>query len=195
MSTKFATFTVNGLLIKMRNGWLAALMLVFLIIGSGCERELKDPDKEVKYDGPTMENHDVTTLYSDSAKLVTKIQAPVQQEFETGDRVFPKGFYVEFFNAQGELESTLRGNYGKQEPGSNLYIARGNVVVNNLKKQEKLETEELYWNRNKAKVYTDKFVIFTTAEQRLTGTGFTANQDLSRYSITKVTGVFNFEEE
>ncbi|WP_460880264.1 LPS export ABC transporter periplasmic protein LptC [Pontibacter rugosus] len=89
----------------------------------------------------------------------------------------------------------MRGNYGKQEPGSNLYIARGNVVVNNLKKQEKLETEELYWNRNKAKVYTDKFVIFTTAEQRLTGTGFTANQDLSRYSITKVTGVFNFEEE
>ncbi|GHA64304.1 LPS export ABC transporter periplasmic protein LptC [Pontibacter akesuensis] len=179
----------------MRNQWIAALLAVLLMVGSGCERDLKDPDKEVKYTGPTMENHDVTTLYSDSAKLITKIKAPVQQEFETGDRVFPKGFYVEFYDAQGKLESTMRGNYGKQQPGKNLYFASGNVVVNNLKKQEKLETEELYWNRNKAKVYTDKFVIFTTAEQRLTGTGFTANQDLSRYTISKVTGVFNFEEE
>ncbi|GAB3825434.1 hypothetical protein GCM10028895_35040 [Pontibacter rugosus] len=118
MSTKFATFTVNGLLIKMRNGWLAALMLVFLIIGSGCERELKDPDKEVKYDGPTMENHDVTTLYSDSAKLVTKIQAPVQQEFETGDRVFPKGFYVEFFNAQGSWSLPCVVTTESRSPGA-----------------------------------------------------------------------------
>ena len=178
ISTKFATFTVNALLIKMRNPWIAGLMLTILLIGAGCEREIKDPDKQVRYDGPSMENHDVTTLYSDSAKLITKIKAPVQQEFETGDRVFPKGFYVEFYDEQGQLESTLKGNYGKQEPGKSLYVAKGNVVVNNLKKQEKLETEELYWDRNKAKVYTDKFVIFTTAEQRLTDTGFPANQDL-----------------
>lgn len=181
---------------QMRNHWITVLLAVLLLVGSsGCERDLKDPDEAVKYTGPTMENHDVTTLYSDSAELITKIQAPVQQEFESGDRVFPKGFYVEFYDEQGQLESTMRGNYGKQEPGKSLYVARGNVVVNNIKKREKLETEELFWNRNKAKVYTDKFVIFTTAEQRLTGTGFTANQDLSRYSIKNVTGVFNFEEE
>lgn len=179
----------------MRDAFIALLLIVFAIAGFGCKRDIKNPDEEERYTGPTIENHDVTTLYSDSAKLLIKLQAPVQQEFEEGDGVFPKGFYVEFYDEQGNLESTLRGNYGKQDPRKNLYYARGNVVVNNLKKKEKLETEELYWDRKKAKIYTEKFVKITTPEEILTGKGLTANQDLSRYSIKKVTGKFNFSEE
>ncbi|ARS37087.1 LPS export ABC transporter periplasmic protein LptC [Pontibacter actiniarum] len=181
---------------RMRNGWIAGLTLVLTAVFSlGCERDIKNPDEEERYTGPTIENHDVTTLYSDSARLMIKLQAPVQQEFEGGEGVFPKGFYVEFYDDNGKLESTLRGNYGKQEPNKNMYTARGNVVVNNLKKQEKLETEELFWDRSKAKIFTDKFVRITTPEEVLTGTGLTANQDMSRYSIKKVTGKFNFNEQ
>ncbi|MDX5436388.1 MAG: LPS export ABC transporter periplasmic protein LptC [Pontibacter sp.] len=179
----------------MRNACIALLMMVFTVIGFGCKRDIKNPDEEERYTGPTIENQDVTTLYSDSAKLLIKLQAPVQQEFETGEGVFPKGFYIEFYDEQGRLESTLRGNYGKQDPDKNLYYARGNVVVDNLKKKEKLETEELYWNRGKEQIYTDKFVKITTPEEVLTGTGLTAKQDMSRYSIKKVTGKFNFSEE
>ncbi|WP_266203663.1 LPS export ABC transporter periplasmic protein LptC [Pontibacter kalidii] len=177
----------------MRKAFLALLVLAFA--GFGCEREIKDPDEEERYTGPTVENHDVTTLYSDSAKLLMKLQAPVQQEFESGDGIFPEGFYVEFYDKEGKLESTLRGNYGKQDTRTNLYYARGNVVVDNLKKKEKLETEELFWDRRKARIYTDKFVKITTPEEILTGKGLTANQDLSRYSIKQVTGKFNFSEE
>lgn len=179
----------------MRNAYITTLVLVLAIASFSCEREIKNPDEEERYTGPTIENHDITTLYSDSAQLLIKLQAPVQQEFESGDGVFPEGFYIEFYDKDGKLESTLKGNYGKQDPKKSLYYARGNVVVDNLKKQEKLETEELYWDRNKAKIYTDKFVKITSPEEILTGKGLTANQDLSRYSIKKVTGKFNFSEE
>ncbi|WP_276498344.1 LPS export ABC transporter periplasmic protein LptC [Pontibacter litorisediminis] len=179
----------------MRHALLMMLALALTLAGFGCKREIKDPDEEERYTGPTIENHDVTTLYSDSAKLLIKLQAPVQQEFESGDGVFPEGFYVEFYDKDGKLESTLRGNYGKQDPRKSLYYARGNVVVDNLKKQEKLETEELYWNRGKAQIYTDKFVKITTPEEILTGKGLTAKQDMSRYAIKQVTGKFNFSEE
>lgn len=181
---------------RIQKGLLVGFMLAMLaIVSFGCEREIKNPDEEEKYTGPTIENHDITTLYSDSARLMIKLQAPIQQEFEGGEGVFPEGFYVEFYDKDGNLESTLKGNYGKQEPNKNLYTAKGNVVVNNLKKQEKLETEELFWDRNKAKIHTEKFVKITTPEEVLTGTGLTANQDLSRYSIKKVTGKFNFNEQ
>lgn len=179
----------------MRKAFLVILAVVLTVAGFGCKRETKNPDEEERYTGPTIENHDVTTLYSDSAKLLIKLQAPVQQEFENGDGVFPDGFYVEFYDEDGTLESTLRGNYGKQDPRKSLYYARGNVVVDNLKKQEKLETEELYWDRNKAQIYTDKFVKITTPEEILTGKGLTAKQDMSRYSIKQVTGKFNFSEQ
>jgi len=169
-------------------------MAVVTIMGFGCKKELKDPDKEQKYTGPTMENHDVITLYSDSAKLLIKLQAPLQQEFENGDRVFKDGLYVEFFEKEGqEVTSTLKSNYGKQDR-NNLFLARGNVVVNNLEKKEKLETEELYWDKRKAKIYTDKFVRITTPEQIIMGNGLQSNQDFSNYRIRDVTGIIDLEE-
>ncbi len=178
----------------MRKAWIYGILLLIVSMAISCSGELQDPDKEKKYTGPLIENKEVTTLYSDSAKLLIKLKAPVQQEFENGDGVFPKGLYVEFYEKPGQMTSTLKANYAKQDRNKDLYLAKGNVVVNNIQKQEKLETEELFWNKNKEEIYTDKFVKITTAEEVITGKGLRANQDFSRYSITKVTGTFSLKE-
>ncbi|MFD2513950.1 LPS export ABC transporter periplasmic protein LptC [Pontibacter locisalis] len=179
----------------MRNAWVIGLIAIVASLSFGCGDDLQDPDKEQKYTGPLIENHDVVTLYSDSAKLLVKLQAPVQQEFENGDGVFPKGLYVEFYEKPGQMTSTLKANYAKQDRNKDIYHAKGNVVVNNLEKKEKLETEELFWDKNKAEIYTDKFVKVTTAEEVLMGQGLRANQDFSRYRILKPTGIIDLKEE
>lgn len=179
----------------MRKACVLGLLLLVTSLAFSCKDELQDPDKEIKYVGPLIENKDVTTLYSDSAKLLIKLQAPLQQEFENGDGVFPKGLYVEFYETPGQKTTTLRANYAKHDRNKDLYLAKGNVVVNNLQKQEMLETEELYWDKNKQEIYTDKFVKITTPEEVITGQGLRANQDFSRYSIAKVTGTFSLKEE
>lgn len=168
-------------------------MAVIVIMGFGCKKELKDPDKEQKYTGPTMENHDVVTLYSDSAKLLIKLQAPLQQEFENADRVFPDGLFVEFYEEEGQVTSTLKANYGKQDR-NNMFEAQGNVVVQNLVKKEKLETEQLFWDKRRAKIHTDKFVRITTPEQIIMGNGLQANQDFSSYVIRDITGIIDLQE-
>lgn len=182
----------------MRKACMISLVAILTLLGFGCKKDLKDPDKEKKYTGPTMENHDVTTLYSDSARLLIKLQAPLQQEFENGEGVFPEGLYVEFYEKEkgleGQVTSTLRANYGRQNRDKNLYEVRGNVVVDNLTKQEKLETEQLFWDRRKARIYTEKFVKITTPEEVIMGQGLQANQDFSNYKIKKVTGTFNLKE-
>jgi LPS export ABC transporter protein LptC len=179
----------------MQKAWILGLMLTLSLFNLGCKRELKDPDKEVKYTGPLIENTDVTTLYSDSAKVLIKLKAPVQQEFENGDGVFPKGLYIEFYDKAGQISSTLRANYGKQQKNKNLYLVRGHVVFVNRLKKEKLETEELYWDKSKQKIYTDKFVTITTPERMITGTGLEADQDFSNYRILNPTGILDLTEE
>jgi LPS export ABC transporter protein LptC len=181
-------------LIKMLKAWIYSISLILTTLMWGCGGTIQDPDKEVKYNGPLIENHDVVTLYSDSAKLLIKLQAPVQQEFESGDGVFPKGLFVEFFENPGQVTSTIKANYAKQDKNKDIYQAKGNVVVNNLQKKEKLETEELFWDKNKAEIYTDKFVKITTAEEILMGQGLRANQDFSRYRILKPTGIIDLKE-
>jgi LPS export ABC transporter protein LptC len=71
----------------------------------------------------------------------------------------------------------------------------GNVVVINKQKQEKLTTNELNWNPQTKKVFTEKPVLVQSklTGESLRGLGLDANQDFSQYSIRKVTGVFNVE--
>lgn len=172
----------------------SVLIALVVILTASCGTDLKDPDQEKKYDGPFRETANVLTLYSDSAKVLIRLQAPMQEDYENGDMVFPDGIDVEFLEEGEVVTSTLRANYGKQERNKDLYLVRGNVIVHNLQKQEKLETEELYWNKAKAQIYTDKFVKITTPEEILMGHGLEANQDFSNYRIKKVTGVFSLKE-
>ncbi|MBF8963207.1 LPS export ABC transporter periplasmic protein LptC [Pontibacter sp. FD36] len=172
----------------------SVLIALLVMLTAACGTDLRDPDQEKKYDGPFRETANVLTLYSDSAKVLIRLQAPMQADYENGDMIFPDGIDVEFLEKGESVTSTLRANYGKQERNKDLYLVRGNVIVHNLQKQEKLETEELYWNKAKAQIYTDKFVKITTPEEILMGHGLEANQDFTNYRIKKVTGVFSLKE-
>lgn len=177
----------------MQNGWLFVLVAAMALFSSGCTDDLRDPDKEIKYTGPLRETANVLTLYSDSAKVLIKLTAPVQQDFENGDAIFPEGIYVEFYEKDGSVSSTLRSNYAKQERNKDLFLVRGDVVLNNILKKEKLETEELFWDKGKDRIFTDKFVKVTTPERLLTGTGLETNQNFFPYKVLNVTGIFDLE--
>ncbi len=71
----------------------------------------------------------------------------------------------------------------------NIYHIMGRVLINNQIKHETLTTDELYWNPDTKKIYTDKPVDVKTPEQILHGIGMDSNQDFTEYTLRKVTGV------
>lgn len=160
---------------------------------SACSKQ-ESVEEVLTYNGPFMEAENIETLYSDSAVLRIRLTAPKQLEFQNGDREFPQGLYVEFFDEQGKKSSTLRSNRGTYKKEENLYIVRGNAIVSNLVEKKSLHTEELNWDPETQKVYTDKFVKIIGPEQILTGNGLDANQDFSLYTIRDPRGIFPVEQ-
>jgi hypothetical protein len=59
------------------------------------------------------------------------------------------------------------------------------VVIN--ESNEKLETELLFWNQEKDKIYTDRFVKITSADEIVQGIGFESDSHLYRRKMLKVT--------
>ncbi|GJM59700.1 LPS export ABC transporter periplasmic protein LptC [Persicobacter diffluens] len=171
-----------------------AILLALLTL-SACEEEKKDVNVFVSYEGPMMEADTILTYYSDSARLVLTLEADKQLEFESGDREFPEGLYLEFFNKEGEMEATLRCNYCYYEKEKMEYKAQGDVRVQNVESGEKLNTEELFWNPKTKKVYTEKFVRIESEGQILTGEGLDAAQDFSFYHIRTPKGTIELDEE
>ncbi|GEO04229.1 hypothetical protein AAE02nite_18930 [Adhaeribacter aerolatus] len=171
-------------------GWA----LLFLSGLSFCQPADEDIKKKVVYKGPMAETHDLLTLYSDSAKLRIKLTSPLQLQYESGDGVYPKGINLVFLDEKGGVNNTVRANYGKYIRQKDMYIIRGNVVVHNPNKEETLRTEELQWDRQTRKIFTEKFVTIQTKEDILKGYGMTANQDFTNWKITKPTGVFTLQQ-
>jgi LPS export ABC transporter protein LptC len=72
--------------------------------------------------------------------------------------------------------------------------ARGNVVVRNFEKKEKLNTESLLYDRNSKKVSTNDFVKITTPDRIIMGKGMESDELFDNWVIRDVSGTIFVEE-
>ncbi len=138
---------------------------------------------------------DVEFLYSDSAKVRSRMKSPLVEHY-LGKKPYyemSKGMDVVFYNSLGKEETKLTANYGigydngSNENKMNIMEAKGNVVVIN-EKGDKLNTEHLIWNSVTKRIYTNEFVKITTKDEVIWGDGLDANEDFTDYTIKKVKG-------
>lgn len=174
----------------------SVIFTFFLLIGAllSCKPGL-EKQEIIEYDGPLLEADHIQTMYSDSAVVRVRLSADKQFELQNGDREFPQGIFIEFYEPDGSMSSTLEANEGYYFKETDLYRAVGDVVVIGLENDEKLNTEELFWDPNKEEVYTDKFVRIESDGELHMGEGLVAKQDFSSWRILKPTGTILLEDE
>lgn len=177
----------------------SGIVCVFSVSLSACKNDPQKIDELVnKLSMQEDQADDVTIIYSERGKSKIRMYAT---EFVRNEVAKPpyvdmrKGLRVEFFeDTSNRIESTLTALYARwYEEKGNVLIRDSVVVVN--KKGETLRTEELIWNQNIRKFYTEKFVRITTADQIMFGDGLEANEDFSWYRIKNPKGVVRVDKE
>ena len=145
---------------------------------------------------PELTARDIEIMYSEKAKVQIKLVSPYLVKTTEDEPVmyFPEGFTVYFYDSAMHLKSTITADYGISYEKKKLMEARHNVVVENMDKGEKLNTEELFWDRAKQQIYSNKFVKLTTGEQVVTGDGLTSEEPFDEVIITNPKGLIEFKE-
>src|SRR5690606_2255690 len=166
------------------------ILISFMAMSCG-NSEIKEP---LEYNGPVSEGENIELYYSEKDLVKVKMTAALVYEFKNGDQEFPKGLYIEFYDETGKLESTLKANHAYFFKEENQWRGRDNVEVKNLEKREQLNTEELFWKPSEKRIFTDKFVTIRQQKDVLYGEGLEANEDLSDYTITNISGEMEVEE-
>ena len=143
--------------------------------------------------------YDVVIERSDSGMLVARLTAPVMRSVDNKDSAvleFPKGFVAMMFeNGDTTPTSMISGDYGVNYERKELVFARHNVVVQNIETQEVLETETLFWDQRKKKIYTSNFVKITSPDKVIFGDSMTANEGFSRREIFGIRATMEIEED
>ena len=146
------------------------------------------------YEGPILEVDGMETIFSDSAKMKVRLKATKELDFENGDKEFPEGVFIEFYE-DGKMTTTLEANIGYYNKKEDLYTGVGDVIVKNSEEKQQLNTEELHWKPKDETIFTEKFVRIESGNEILLGEGLVAHQDFKTYTIIKPTGeIYNVDE-
>ena len=175
-------------LIVMRR--ILAVIIASLVLACSS----KETAAPILYEGPISEGENIFMQHTEKEKIKLVLKAKKYLEFQNGDREFPEGIYIEFYDDQGRLTSTLKANHAFFFKGDNKWRGRGNVEVINVEKKEQLNTEELFWKPDTRKIFTEKFVTIRMESEVLYGTGLDAAEDLSTYKISKPEGEFDVKD-
>ncbi len=188
---------IKSLHIQIKYARLLAVSLLLVFIAA-CKNDPKEIDALVGKQSIQEDKADeVTIIYSEHGKSRIRMFAT---EFIRNEIAKPpyvdmrKGLKVEFFDDSMKVESTLTAMYARWYEGKGNVLIRDSVVVVN-KKGETLRTEELIWNQNVRKFYTEKFVRINTPDQVMYGDGLEANEDFSWYRIKNPKGTVRVNKE
>jgi LPS export ABC transporter protein LptC len=145
---------------------------------------------------PSMKSLGVTTLISDSGITRYKI---VAEEWLIYDKknppywAFEKGVYLEKFDTLFRIDASIKADTAYYHEKKKLWELKGHVQILS-QRGDKFQTDLLFWDEKKEKVYSDKFIQIEQEDKVIKGYGFESNQDLTEYEIKNTTGIFTVED-
>lgn len=175
------------------------LFFIFYLVFSStlyfsCGSKLNDVNDIQEYTGPIREGKNLVIYRSDSAIVTLIMETPWVMNFRNGDEEFPEGFLLKFYDKLGNPTSSLRADYCYYTKKDDLYKVTGNVVIQDIETNDRLDTEELFWNRKAGTVFTDKFVRIEKDGELHIGDGLEAKQDFSFWKILNSKGTISLGE-
>ena len=147
---------------QIEKGFMVAIALAVATFVVSCGSE---DEAEVDFSKTPMQVLD-NMVFEESDKGVAtfRMRAPRMEKYKDEKQeyeLFPKGFYIYGYTAEGELETTIFSNKAKHIKASEgldeSWTAMGNVVVINHLKGQKIETDTLYWDRNRHTIWNNCF--------------------------------------
>lgn len=168
---------------------MAIAPAVALIVIS-CRSNLAEADKLDLSTVPFQTVEKMFAVQTENGYTKMRIEANLMEGYENDTsryEVFPDGFSVFTYLPDGRMETRIdaqkaRHIVSKKGSRPEVWQAFGNVVIKNVIKNEKMETDTLYWDQGKHEIYTDCYVKMTSPDGLMQGYGMRSD-DRARNAI------------
>ena len=144
---------------------------------------------------PTMTTLDVETFISDSGYTRYHISTPVWMMYDQAMEPhwrFPDGLDLQQYDLKMQPDATIECDSATYFSRKRLWRLDGHVMMVNTMRDTFL-SQQLYWDQNKRKVYTDSFIHIVRSDRIIEGYGFEANENMTAYTINNPTAILPAE--
>ena len=167
---------------------IATAPAVAFIIYS-CSNKLSEAASLDLEDTPLQVVDSLFMVQTRNGGLKMRVEADVMERYENDTssyELFPEGLHVFAYSEDGQLETVLHSNnarHFKSKKGNREnWSAFGNVTVQNIVKQQTLQTDTLYWDQASQEIYTDCYVRMFTQDDFMQGYGMRSDE-MARNSV------------
>lgn len=162
---------------------MATVVSVAFIVFS-CKGKLAEVESLDLSSVPLQTIDDMFAVQTRNGVVVMRIEAELMERYENDSlsrETFPKGMSVYSYTDDGLLETTIFSDDAvhetrKGKESSELWAAFGNVVIQNVIKQETMETDTLYWDQAEGEIYTDCYVRMYSPDGFMQGYGMRSDE-------------------
>lgn len=162
---------------------IATAIAVAFVVYS-CKGKLDEADKLDLSSVPLQTIDDMFAVQTKNGIVVMRIEAELMERFDNDTcsmETFPKGLSVYGYTDEGLLETAIFSDNAIHETkkdvnNSESWSAFGNVVVQNVIKQETMETDTVYWDRARGEIYTDCYVRMSSPDGFMQGYGMRSDE-------------------
>lgn len=174
------------------------MILLGVIILFSCQNNsIKEVNKIISRDTlkPIMLGEEMELIYSDSARIRYFIKAPRYAKYKIDKydfEEFERGIAVKTYDKKQNVIGSIKSLYANKKSKEELWELRDSVVIINSD-GKKLETELLFWDMRKKKIYSDRYVRLTSNAQIIEGYGFESDQDIQSPIFKDISGKVEFE--
>lgn len=181
-----------------RSAYLTGLFAL-LLMAMGCENDIERINMFSSEEHmPTLSGEEIEIIYTDSARLKVRLEAPAYKQFSTGEKPymeFPGGLHVFFYNDSADLQSEITADHCIYHMDDKLWHATGNVVASKFETGEALHTEELFWNEEKEQIYSNSYTRVEQGENVMYGNrGFKSHQSMDNWQLIGSSGNMSIED-
>ena len=147
-----------------------------------CKGKLGEAEAIDLSETPVQTVRDMFIVQTENGRIKMRSEAPVMERYERDTlsyELFPEGFFVYGYTEDEKLETEIvadKARHLRYKDGREIWEAYGNVVVKNLMKQEVMETDTLYWDQEKEKIYTHCYVRMYSPDGFMQGYGMESDQ-------------------
>ncbi|MBY0477411.1 MAG: LPS export ABC transporter periplasmic protein LptC [Chitinophagaceae bacterium] len=175
----FTAFAFNKNLRLKTAACLAGCFFFF-----GCENDLEEIKRLQQNQVTVDEVKQVTSYLSTGGKLKAKLTAPFMlRYYDTVPRVeFPNTLHVDFYNDSMQIESYLDAKKASYYEQQSRVILTDSVVVIRID-GDTLITNELFWEQNLHKLFTNSDVEIRQKTKTIYGKGFESDEQLKNFRI------------
>jgi len=172
------------------------------IVVCGCSSKLRQADAIDLSQTPVQIVDNMFAVQTKDGVVLQRMEADEMLRFSSDTldyELFPKGLNVYAYTEDGRLETYIRSdeakhiNDGKKSKGE-VWEAYGNVVISNVIKNETMETDTIYWDRNKAEIYTDCYVKLYSSQGLVQGKGMRSDDRARNATLLSVFDSFGITE-